>query len=380
MSKRNYYEILGISNTADDKEIKKAYKRLAMKYHPDRNKGNKRSEDRFKEVKEAYEILSDPRKRSAYDQYGQSAFDQMNINGGFNNDFSSSGASDFGDIFGDVFGDIFGGNKRSFSRRRGSNLQYEIFLSLEESVFGVVKEIKLPKLVICHFCNGNGSKFGTHLSICKNCNGSGQIQTRQGFFTVQQTCSNCSGRGKIIQEPCKKCHGDGQVQKDRILSVKIPSGISNGDQIRLNGEGESGKNGGPNGDLYVRINVRKHDIFWREKNDLYCEVPIDFITASLGGKVGVPTLHGVISLKIPPETQNGKMFRVKGGGVRSSYYTGDLICKIFIETPVNLNDSQKKLLRQFKETSDYKRDGKQNNPISIKFLEKLKNFLKKMRN
>ncbi|ARC53509.1 molecular chaperone DnaJ [Candidatus Riesia pediculischaeffi] len=377
MTTRNYYEILGIPNDAEDKDIKKAYKRLAMKYHPDRNKGNKHSEDRFKEIKEAYEILSDPQKRSTYDQYGHSAFDQIKMNGGFNNDFSSGSTSDFGDIFGDVFGDIFGGNKRSY-RSRGSDLQYEISLSLEESVFGVLKEIRIPKLVMCRSCNGNGSKFGTHLITCASCNGLGQIQTRQGFFTVQQTCSSCLGKGRIVQDICNKCNGNGEVKRYKVLSVKIPSGVCNGSRIRLSGEGESGKNGGSNGDLYVRINVKKHEIFWREKNDLYCEIPIDFVTASLGGEVDVPTIKGgVVSLRIPPETQTGRMFRIKGNGICSSYHMGDLICKVLIETPVCLNESQKKLLGKFKEITEKKIGCRQNNPISNNFLERLKVFLKR---
>ncbi|MGL4919035.1 MAG: molecular chaperone DnaJ, partial [Plesiomonas shigelloides] len=281
MAKRDYYEILGISREADEREIKKAYKRLAMKYHPDRNQGDKESEDRFKEIKEAYEILTDAQKKAAYDQYGHAAFEQggMGGAGGF------GGGADFSDIFGDVFGDIFGGGRRSQRASRGADLRYTMELTLEEAVRGVTKEIKVPTMVACDVCDGSGAKAGTKATTCPTCHGAGQVQMRQGFFAVQQTCPTCHGRGQIIQDPCNKCHGEGRVQKTKTLSVKIPAGVDTGDRIRLSGEGEAGEFGAPAGDLYVQVHVKDHPIFKREDNNLYCEVPISFTMAALGGEV-----------------------------------------------------------------------------------------------
>ncbi|MGL5550723.1 MAG: molecular chaperone DnaJ, partial [Plesiomonas shigelloides] len=285
MAKRDYYEILGVSREADEREIKKAYKRLAMKYHPDRNQGDKESEDRFKEIKEAYEILTDAQKKAAYDQYGHAAFEQggMGGAGGF------GGGADFSDIFGDVFGDIFGGGRRSQRASRGADLRYTMELTLEEAVRGVTKEIKVPTMVACDVCDGSGAKAGTKATTCPTCHGAGQVQMRQGFFAVQQTCPTCHGRGQIIQDPCNKCHGEGRVQKTKTLSVKIPAGVDTGDRIRLSGEGEAGEFGAPAGDLYVQVHVKDHPIFKREDNNLYCEVPISFTMAALGGEVEVPT-------------------------------------------------------------------------------------------
>ncbi|MGL5299357.1 MAG: molecular chaperone DnaJ, partial [Plesiomonas sp.] len=281
MAKRDYYEILGVSREADEREIKKAYKRLAMKYHPDRNQGDKESEDRFKEIKEAYEILTDAQKKAAYDQYGHAAFEQggMGGAGGF------GGGADFSDIFGDVFGDIFGGGRRSQRASRGADLRYTMELTLEEAVRGVTKEIKVPTMVACDVCDGSGAKAGTKATTCPTCHGAGQVQMRQGFFAVQQTCPTCHGRGQIIQDPCNKCHGEGRVQKTKTLSVKIPAGVDTGDRIRLSGEGEAGEFGAPAGDLYVQVHVKDHPIFKREDNNLYCEVPISFTMAALGGEV-----------------------------------------------------------------------------------------------
>ncbi len=349
MAKRDYYQVLGVTKTADEKEIKKAYKRLAMKYHPDRNQGDKEAESKFKEIKEAYEILTDAQKRVAYDQYGHAVFEQSSgMGGGFSGSFSSG--ADFSDIFGDVFGDIFGGGGgRRHRSARGVDLQYEITLTLEEAVHGISKEIHVPTLEKCDICNGSGAKPGTKPETCSTCHGAGQIQIRQGFFAVQQTCPNCHGQGKVIKEPCIKCHNHGRVEKYKTLLVKIPPGVNTGDRIRLNGEGEAGENGAQAGDLYVQVNVARHAIFKRDGNNLYCEVPINFVIAALGGEIEVVTFDGRVSLKIPPETQTGKIFRMKGKGVKSirGGINGDLMCRILVKTPVKLNEKQKKLLKEF---------------------------------
>ena len=373
MAKQDYYKILGISKSANTQDIKKSYKKLAMKYHPDRNQGNKNAEKKFKEIKEAYEILSNPQKRSAYDQYGHSAFEQgYSNNSAFESSFSSS--TDFGDIFGDVFGDIFGHNNNS-RPKKGSDLQYNIELTLEEAVKGSNKEIFISKLHKCHFCNGSGSHLGTKPKKCNTCQGSGQIHIRQGFFSVQQTCSYCNGKGEIISNPCIKCQGTGRNKKEKKIIIKIPAGIDNNDKIKLKNEGEAGKNGAPSGDLYIKIFVKKHDIFKRNENNLYCDVPINFCMAALGGNIEVPTLDGKIKIKIPPETQSGKLFRIRGKGINSirTRNTGDLLCRIIIETPVNLNNQQKKLLIEL-EKSLNQNNIKKNNPKSQRFFEGIKKF------
>ncbi|MFI4847218.1 MAG: molecular chaperone DnaJ [Candidatus Makana argininalis] len=364
MSKLDYYEILGISRNSEEREIKKAYKRLAMKFHPDRNLGNKQAESKFKEIKEAYEILKDPKKRAQYDQYGHSAFDQ-------NNNVEDN--SDFGDIFGDVFGDIFGGNRKQ-KVRRGSDLQYNIQISLEESVQGVIKEIRIRTFEQCNYCNGSGAKSKNSIIHCTSCNGSGQIHTRQGFFTVQQTCPYCMGCGKIIKNTCLKCN-NGRIEKLKMLSVKIPSGVDSGDKIRLTGKGEAGEYGIDPGDLYVKINIKKHHIFNRKENNLYCEIPISFSKAALGGEIEIPTLYGNLKLKIPLEIQTGRIFRIRGKGVKSlrGLSIGDLLCKIIVETPVKLNNYQKKLLLDL-EKSFYNSYKINNIPKSSKFLEDVKKF------
>ncbi|MCK9782537.1 molecular chaperone DnaJ [Proteus columbae] len=372
MAKRDFYEVLGLSKTADEKEIKRAYKRLAMKYHPDRNQGDKDSEAKFKEIKEAYEILSDTQKRAAYDQYGHAAFEQ----GGFGGQGGGfGGGADFGDIFGDVFGDIFGGGRRQQRAARGSDLQYNMDLTLEEAVRGVTKEIRIPTLETCDKCHGSGAKEGTSAETCSTCHGAGQVHLRQGFFTVQQACPTCHGRGKVIKEPCSKCHGDGRVERSKTLSVKIPAGVDTGDRIRLSGEGEAGENGAPAGDLYVQVHVRQHHIFERDGNNLYCEVPINFAIAALGGEIEVPTLDGRVKLKIPAETQTGKMFRMKGKGVKSvrSSSIGDLMCRVVVETPVKLNEKQKELMEQLGESFGGK-SGEKNTPRSKSFLDGVKKF------
>ena len=372
MAKRDFYEVLGLSKSADEKEIKRAYKRLAMKYHPDRNQGDKESESKFKEIKEAYEILSDAQKRAAYDQYGHAAFEQ----GGFGGQGGGfGGGADFGDIFGDVFGDIFGGGRRQQRASRGSDLQYNMDLTLEEAVRGITKEIRIPTLETCDKCHGSGAKEGTSAETCSTCHGAGQVHLRQGFFTVQQACPTCHGRGKVIKEPCSKCHGDGRVERYKTLSVKIPAGVDTGDRIRLSGEGEAGENGAPAGDLYVQVHVRQHHIFERDGNNLYCEVPINFAIAALGGEIEVPTLDGRVKLKIPAETQTGKMFRMKGKGVKSvrSSTVGDLMCRVVVETPVKLNEKQKELMEQLGESFGGK-SGEKNTPRSKSFLDGVKKF------
>ncbi|MCW9690697.1 molecular chaperone DnaJ [Proteus terrae] len=373
MAKRDFYEVLGLSKTADEKEIKRAYKRLAMKYHPDRNQGDKESEAKFKEIKEAYEILSDAQKRAAYDQYGHAAFEQGGFGGQGGGGFG--GGADFGDIFGDVFGDIFGGGRRQQRAARGSDLQYNMDLTLEEAVRGVAKEIRIPTLETCDKCHGSGAKEGTSAETCSTCHGAGQVHLRQGFFTVQQACPTCHGRGKVIKEPCSKCHGDGRVERSKTLSVKIPAGVDTGDRIRLSGEGEAGENGAPAGDLYVQVHVRQHHIFERDGNNLYCEVPINFAIAALGGEIEVPTLDGRVKLKIPAETQTGKMFRMKGKGVKSvrSSSIGDLMCRVVVETPVKLNEKQKELMEQLGESFGGK-SGEKNTPRSKSFLDGVKKF------
>ncbi|ADV33523.1 chaperone protein DnaJ [Candidatus Blochmanniella vafra str. BVAF] len=370
MVKSDYYEILGIARNANDREIKKSYKRLAMKFHPDRNPGSASAETKFKEIKEAYEVLSNPEKRAAYDQYGHAVFEQS---GGMGSG-SNSGGSDFGDIFGDVFGDIFGGNRRNRSSR-GSDLRYDMELTLEEAVRGVIKEIFVPTLLTCAQCRGSGARSSSSIITCMTCRGQGQIQMRQGFFSVQQSCPSCRGHGKIVKEICGVCRGNGRVERTKTLSVKIPAGISAGDRIRLSGEGESGKYGASAGDLYVQVQIKKHPIFDREEKNLYCEVPISFSMAALGGEIEVPTLDGRVKLKIPPETQTGKLFRMRGKGVKSvrSGSCGDLLCKVVVETPVRLNDRQKKLLQDLSDSFNAP-GGHKNSPRSKNFFEGVRKF------
>ena len=370
MAKRDYYEILGVERSADEREIKKAYKRLAMKFHPDRNPDNPEAEEKFKEAKEAYEILTDAQKRAAYDKFGHAGVDPNQAGpGGF------GGGADFGDVFGDIFGDIFGGGRRSQRAARGSDLRYNMELTLEEAVRGVSKEIKVPTLVECDECHGSGARTGTSAQTCPTCHGSGQVQMRQGFFAVTQACPHCHGKGKIITDPCRKCHGDGRVQKTKTLSVKIPAGVDTGDRIRLAGEGEAGEFGAPAGDLYVQVHVKEHPIFVRDGNNLYCEIPISFTTAALGGEVAVPTLDGRVMLKIPVETQTGRMFRLRGKGVRSlrSGAEGDLLCKAVVETPVKLSDEQKELLKQLEDSLNGS-GVKTHKPKADGFFEGVKRF------
>lgn len=369
MSKRDYYEVLGVAKDAADRDIKKAYKRLAMKYHPDRTSGDKDLEEKFKEIQEAYEILIDSDKRAAYDQFGHAGVDP--------NRGAGAGAADFGDIFGDVFGDIFGGGRAGGGRRRarqGADLRYNLEMSLEEAVRGKSVEIKVPTLVACEPCDGSGAKKGSSPTTCPTCHGNGQVQMRQGFFAVQQTCPTCSGKGKIISDPCTSCHGQGRTEKTKTLSVKIPAGVDTGDRIRLTGEGEAGEAGAPPGDLYVQVHVRDHDIFKRDENNLYCEVPLGFTLAALGGELEVPTLDGQVKLKVPAETQTGKMFRLRGKGVKSvrTGAVGDLMCKVVVETPVNLTSKQKELLQEFE--SSMGTDSARYRPKEKGFFDSVKQF------
>ncbi|NNM10583.1 MAG: molecular chaperone DnaJ [Pseudomonadales bacterium] len=354
MSKRDYYDVLGVGSTADAKEIKKAYRRIAMKFHPDRNPDDPQADDKFKEATEAYEVLSDSEKRAAYDQYGHAGVDpQMGGGaGGFGGNFS--------DIFGDVFGDIFGGGggggggRARSGPQRGADLRYNLELSLEQAVHGDTLKIKVPSLVACKTCDGSGAKKGSAPTTCGTCSGQGQVRMTQGFFSVQQTCPNCRGTGTVIKDPCGACRGQGRVEETKTLSVKVPPGVDTGDRIRLTGEGEAGPDGGAPGDLYVQVHVREHAIFERDGKNLYCDVPISYADAVLGGELEVPTLDGRVKLKIPPETQTGKMFRLRAKGVTPvrGGSAGDLICRVVIETPVNLNRDQKELVRQLQNSFD----------------------------
>ncbi len=374
MSNKNYYDILGVSKTAEYIDIKRAYKRLAIKYHPDRNRGNKIFEEKFKEIKEAYEILSDKKKRAMYDQYGHSAFKE---NVGYNDytDFNSS--SDFSDVFGDIFGDIFNSEKKK-SSSKGSDILYNLELNLEEVIKGVSKEFKVNLIQKCSVCYGSGCKPGTQRKLCNVCKGKGNLKTRQGFFTIQQTCPNCNGSGYVIGDFCYLCKGSGTERTLKSIFIRIPAGINDNDRIRLSGKGNY--DGDIPGDLYIKIRVKKHPIFTREKNNLYCEVPINFSLAALGGEINVPTLDGYIKLYIPSETQTGKLFRIKNKGIRfiKSNNYGDLLCKILVETPVNLNKYQKKLLYKLSLTlSDNKNI---NNPKTKSFFDGVKKFFNNLTN
>ncbi len=352
MAKRDYYEVLGVAKTAGDDEIKKAYRKLAMKYHPDRNPDNAEAEEKFKECAEAYEILSDSEKRSMYDRMGHNAFEGgMGGGGGFGGGFS---AEDIFSQFGDIFGGAFGGGGRQQQRaRRGSDLRYVMELTLEEAVKGVKKTISFSAPAPCESCDGKGSKNPNDVETCKTCHGAGQVRMQQGFFSVQQPCGSCRGQGKIIKNPCNTCHGSGVKDRQQTLEVTIPAGVDNGDRVRLSGKGEAIRDG-QSGDLYVEVVVREHEIFQRDGADLYMDVPVSIADAALGKDLEIPTLDGRVNLKVPEGTQTGKMFRLRGKGVKPvrSSMQGDLLCRIVVETPVNLTARQRELLKELQESMD----------------------------
>lgn len=369
MSKKDYYDTLGVNRDASDDDIKKAYRKLAMKFHPDRNPDNPKAEEQFKEAKEAYETLSDPQKRAAYDQYGHSAFDAGGMGGG--NPF---GAGAGGFDFSDIFGDIFGGGRGRTNVHRGADLRYNLEISLEQAAHGTETQIRVPTQVECETCHGSGAKPGTSPASCTTCGGHGQVRMQQGFFSIQQTCPRCHGSGKMISSPCGTCNGAGRTKQHKTLSVKIPAGVDNDDRIRLSGEGEAGSNGGPSGDLYVVIQIAPHPVFQRDRNDLHCEMPISFTVAALGGEIEIPMLEGTARIKIPPETQSGKIFRLRGKGikgVRSTTY-GDLHCHVVVETPVKLTERQKELLRELEEINQ--QDGDRHSPRAKSWMDKVKDF------
>lgn len=366
MTKRDYYEILAVAKDADEGELKKAYRKLAMRFHPDRNPGDHEAEEKFKEINEAYEVLTDPARRQVYDQYGHEGLQR---GGGGGADFGGG----FADIFGDVFADIFGGARGG--PRRGSDLRYMMELSLEEAVFGVERTIRIPKLESCEDCGGSGAKSGSKPSTCRSCDGSGQVRIQQGFFVLQQTCPQCRGRGSVIADPCGSCRGAGRVRKEKSLSVKVPPGVDTGDRIRLSGEGEAGAPGAPAGDLYVQVNIKPHEMFERDGMDLYCSVPISVVTAALGGEMDVPTLSGNATLKIPEATQSGKTFRLRGKGVPNvrGAGIGDLLISVVVETPVKLDKRQKDLLREFGDS--LAKGNERHTPEASSWLEKAKRFV-----
>jgi molecular chaperone DnaJ len=343
MAKRDFYEILGVNRDASDEEIKKAYRKLAMKHHPDRNPDNPKSEGLFKEAKEAYEILSDQQKRAAYDQHGHAGVDPQARG------FGGGGNGGFGDAFADIFGDIFGGGGGRSNVYRGADLRYNLEISLEDAARGSETRIRIPTMAGCEACDGSGAKKGTQPKTCPTCGGHGQVRMQQGFFSIQQACPKCHGTGRYIPEPCTTCQGTGRIKQHKTLSVKIPAGVDEGDRIRLSGEGEAGVNGGPAGDLYVQIHLKAHAVFQRDHDDLHCEMPVSFTTTSLGGEIEVPTLDGAAHLKIPAGTQTGKVFRLRGKGIKGvrSSSRGDLLCHVVVETPIDLTERQKELLREF---------------------------------
>lgn len=368
MAKRDYYEILGVNRDASEEEIKKAYRKLAMKHHPDRNPDNAKAEELFKEAKEAYEILSDSQKRAAYDQYGHAGVDpQAGVGAG--------GFGGFADAFSDIFGDIFGGGRGGRGGvYRGADLRYNLDISLEDAARGTETRIRVPTMEECDTCRGTGAKPGTHPITCTTCGGAGQVRLQQGFFSIQQTCPKCHGTGKVIPDACPSCHGAGRIKRQKTLSVKIPAGIDEGDRIRLSGEGEAGMAGGPPGDLYVQIHLKPHHVFQRDHDDLHCEMPVSFTIAALGGEIEIPTLDGAAKIRIPAETQTGKVFRLRGKGIKGvrSHSPGDLLCHVVVETPINLTERQKELLREF-EVINESENGR-HNPRAKSWMDKVKEF------
>ena len=374
MAKRDYYDVLSVNRDASEEQIKKAYRRLAMKHHPDRNPGDAGAEAKFKEASEAYEVLSDAEKRGAYDRFGHAGLDPAAGGMGgahFNGSFS--------DLFSDVFGDLFGASRAGRGPRRGSDLRYALELDLEQAVGGDEVELAVPVLAACEQCDGHGAKPGTRPETCPDCRGAGQIRIAQGFFSLQQTCPRCRGAGKVISDPCRACGGRGRREKRKTLSVRIPPGVDTGDRIRLSGEGQAGPRGASPGDLYVEVQVREHPIFKRDGRHLHCQVPVSFPDAALGGELEIPTLDGRVKLKVPPETQTGKMFRLRGRGVASvrGDAAGDLLCEVVVETPVQLNDAQKDLLCQFRDS--LQGGGATHSPKKEGWFESVRHFFDKLK-
>lgn len=378
-TKRDYYEVLGLSKTASEDEIKKAYRKLAMKYHPDRNQGNKDAEESFKEVNEAYAVLSDAQKRSNYDRFGHSA--SGSGPGGFGGFSGAEGFGGFADAFGDIFGDIFGARSggRSGARNsyRGSDLSYQVEITLEEAAHGKEMKIRIPSWNNCKTCNGSGAKPGTSPKECETCHGHGAVRIQQGIFNMQQTCPTCHGTGKVISEPCEECHGQGRIKTEKTLEIKIPQGIDDGMRIRSTGNGEPGTNGGQAGDLYIEVHIKPHNIFERDGDDLHCQIPVSITTAALGGEIEVPTLGGAARIDIPAGTQAGKVFRLKGKGIKGihSTYPGDIYAHILLEVPVRLTEHQRKLFKELAES--LQTGGDKHSPQSKSWTDKVKDFFKK---
>jgi molecular chaperone DnaJ len=368
VAKRDYYEVLGVNRDADEEALKKAYRKLAMKWHPDRNPDNPKAEEHFKEAKEAYEVLGDAQKRAAYDRFGHAGVDPSAAAG------AGAGFGGFAEAFGDIFSDIFGQGRSRTSVYRGADLRYNLEITLEQAAHGTETKIRIPTQETCTTCQGSGAKAGTKPQTCATCGGQGQVRMQQGFFSIQQTCPRCHGSGRMIADPCAACGGAGRVKAHKTLAVKIPAGVDQGDRIRLGAEGEPGVNGGPPGDLYVQLHIKQHPIFQRDHDDLHCEMPVGFATAALGGEIEIPTLEGAATIKVPPETQSGKTFRLRGKGIKGvrSAAHGDLYCHVVIETPVNLTGRQKELLREFEAINQ--EHGDRHNPRAKSWMDKVREF------
>jgi molecular chaperone DnaJ len=377
--KKDYYELLGVPRTASAEDLKKAFRTLAKKYHPDANPGDKGAEEKFKEINEAYEVLSDPQKKAVFDQFGHAGMGGEGFGGGGGfrpQDFRGTG--DFEDIFGDVFNNFFGGaaGRQRHQVQEGDDLRYDLTLTFEQAAFGATQEIKVRKLATCDPCHGSGAKAGSGRVVCSVCKGSGQVRVSQGFFTIARTCNRCNGQGEMPGSPCPTCRGQGRVEKDRVISVKVPAGVDEGSRLRLKGEGEAGLNGGPSGDLYVFLHVEAHDFFRREGSDLRCEVPVSFIQAALGIELEVPTLEGPVRMKVPPGTQSGKVFRLRGKGLKDpqSEGSGDLLVTVTVETPSDLNAKQRKALEELEAAL-----GLDHHPAVSKYLQEIKKLFAKKR-
>ena len=368
MAKRDYYEVLGVNRDCSEDDLKKAYRKLAMKWHPDRNPDNPKAEEHFKEAKEAYEVLCDPQKRAAYDQFGHAGVDPHAAG-------AAGAGAGFGDIFSDIFGEIFGGGRSGRSTVfRGADLRYNLEISLEQAAHGFDTRIRIPSMATCESCKGSGARAGTHAVTCPSCRGAGQVRVSQGPFSIAQTCPRCHGSGSVIPSPCTVCSGVGRVKVQKTLSVKIPAGVDEGDRVRLSGEGEPGVNGGPAGDLYVQVHIKPHAVFTRDHDDLHCEMPISITTAALGGDISVPTLDGSAKIRVSAETQTGKVFRLRGKGVKGvrSATPGDLFCHVVVETPVSLTERQRQLLREFEAISS--EDSARHHPRAKGWFDKVKEF------